>query len=227
MTSVVPGRSDEGGGVDRELEAEDERVGDVGSAEGQAGLVGMEDILDIGRDADGRADLRAIGQLHHILVAPDVCVAARRDTRRAHPGHGQVGKALLVDDEADRVAVATRKGAGLDEAQLQVGFGKARLGQERFADAADHFQRGVELDPLSLDAWKGLGYCRHRLGELELARDAYVRARALAPTDELNQVNLALVLVELGDREGAEAELAELILRGSEYAEVVERALAR
>lgn len=132
-----------------------------------------------------------------------------------------------LERAAAEVSLGSIEVRNVDEAELQVGFGKARLGQERFADAAEHFQRGVELDPLSLDAWKGLGYCRHRLGKLELARDAYVRARALAPTDELNQVNLALVLVELGDREAARAELADLILRGSEYAEVVERALAR
>lgn len=130
-----------------------------------------------------------------------------------------------LERAAAEMSLGSIEAREVDEAQLQVDFGKARMTQERYADAARHFERAVELDPLSLDGWKGLGYCRHRLEDREGARDAYVRARAIDPEDERNQVNLALVLVELGDREAAEAELADLVARGSAYAAVVERAL--
>lgn len=113
----------------------------------------------------------------------------------------------------------------VDEAQMQVDFGKARIQQENLEAAARHFQRAVELDPYATDAYKGLGYCLHQAGRFEEARDAYREGARLDPEDDLNQTNLGMVLVELEELEGARAILEWLRTRGSAYAQTLERLL--
>jgi tetratricopeptide (TPR) repeat protein len=130
-----------------------------------------------------------------------------------------------LDAAADEFAQGQVDARTMGEAEMAVEVAKARLQQRRLEEAGALFLRATALDPSLADAWKGLGYCRHRAGELEGARDAYRRAAELDPGDDRNVANLALVLVELGDREGARAELARLEERGSEHAEAVRRAL--
>jgi len=126
---------------------------------------------------------------------------------------------------AREVSLAAIETRAVEEAELQIEFGKARVAQERFADAARHFERAIALEAGSAEAWKGLGYCRHRSGDLAGARAAYLEARALDPDDDRNRANLALLCADLGDRAAAEAELEHLSAKGSPYAEMVARRL--
>lgn len=132
---------------------------------------------------------------------------------------------LGLPDVAAELALGRLDARRVDEAEMQVGFGKARLLQEKLEEAARHFERAVELDPYHADAWKGLGYCRHRLGDLAGARDAYREAARLDPGDERNRVNLGLVAHALGDEGEARRQLEWLRARGSGLAGLLEKAL--
>lgn len=87
----------------------------------------------------------------------------------------------------------------LDEASMQLEFGQARLRQGNLEAAERHFRAASELDPTSADAWKGLGYCLHRRGDLAGARSSYLEVLRFAPDDERNRVNLGLVCHALGE----------------------------
>ena len=112
--------------------------------------------------------------------------------RRGLPGVAQELEVGRIDAQA------------LDEAKLQLEFGKARLGQERLDAARRHFEACLKLDPTRAEAWQGLGYCLHRAGELESARDAYRQALRYDPKDDRTLINLGLVLRALGDEAGVE-----------------------
>ena len=111
------------------------------------------------------------------------------------------------------------------EAELALGVGRARLQQGNLPAALQAFEQATALDPYRADGWKGLGYCRHRQRELSGARDAYREAARLDPEDHRNRVNLGLVLIELGDLEGAAREAEWLRSRSSEVLPALEAVL--
>ena len=150
---------------------------------------------------------------------------AGRFLRRARPADverlalGLEKRALMTAAEQVRSArVQTRQ---VGQVELEIEFGKTLLGQGSFEQAASHFRAALALDSEAADAWKGLGYCQHRLQDRSAAREAYARALELDPEDDRNRANLALVLIELGDKQAAQDQLEELIARGSAYAETV------
>ena len=113
----------------------------------------------------------------------------------------------------------------LDEANMQLEFGKARLQQGRLDVAQRHFESAVALDPNSAEGWRGLGYCLHRAKDYEGARDAYLAVLRVEPNDETNRVNLGLAYYSLGDAQMVEEVRAWLAQRGSTLLPEFERAV--
>jgi tetratricopeptide (TPR) repeat protein len=194
-------------------------------------------------DRRGRLQALYVGAVEPGQVIADAKLEElEADPRRltALPFHGRF---LQGSDEADLEGLArTLAGRGLQQAadelrraqvelreggaaELQVEFGKALHVQQRLEEAAAHFEQAVAADSSSIDGWKGAGYCRHRLQDLEGAREAYARALELDPGDDRNRANLALVLADLGRFEEARSQLAELVRIGSEYVETVAQRL--
>ena len=130
-----------------------------------------------------------------------------------------------LEAAAEQLRSARVQTRQVGQVELEVEFGKTLLGQGSFEQAAGHFRAALALDSEAVDAWKGLGYCQHRLQDRGAAREAYERALELDPEDDRNRANLALVLIELGDKQAAQDQLEELIARGSAYAETVSERL--
>lgn len=115
----------------------------------------------------------------------------------------------------------------LDEAKMQLEFGKARLQQGQLDVAQRHFEAAVKLDPNAGEAWRGIGYCLHRARDYAGARDAYLQALRLDPSDETNRFNLGLAYHSLGDAQMVEEVRAWLEQRGSAMLAEFERAVGR
>lgn len=69
---------------------------------------------------------------------------------------------------------------GQDSAMLRFGLAKALLDDGDSAEAAEHLQRCVSLDPDYSAAWKLLGKAQLNLGDREAARAAWRDALAAA-----------------------------------------------
>lgn len=76
-------------------------------------------------------------------------------------------------------------------------LGHLALEEDAFAEAADHYRGAVRLNPLSAEAWAGLGVAHQRLGRREEARTALEQALRLDPA-----VQNAALLRRLLESEG-------------------------
>src|SRR6266540_557606 len=67
--------------------------------------------------------------------------------------------------------------------QVRAHLSKARLAADggKLQDAAEHFQDAIELDPVSADAWYGLGVIYGRLGRQLEALAAFNRLVEVSP----------------------------------------------
>jgi tetratricopeptide (TPR) repeat protein len=104
-------------------------------------------------------------------------------------------------------------------------FGREAALAGRFDDAQKFFQRALAADPRHFRALSDWAVVLHRGGELALAAELYGKALALDPEHADTRFNLALALLGLGDRAGAENQLRWLQARKVESAAVLERAL--
>tara|TARA_R110002072_G_scaffold52316_7_gene139545 strand:- start:1980 stop:3728 length:1749 start_codon:yes stop_codon:yes gene_type:complete len=112
------------------------------------------------------------------------------------------------------------------QAGIHLEHGRARLQQQEFDLAGRHFEAALEADPRLADAWKGLGYCRHRLELYGPAIEAYREALRLEPEDERTLLNLGLALVEVGEGVAAGELRDQLIQLRSPDAIVLQKAIA-
>ena len=62
------------------------------------------------------------------------------------------------------------------------GLGDAMRFDSQFQDAADAYQRAVDLDPNLLDGWNNIGITRAELGDASGAEDAWKRALRISPS---------------------------------------------
>ena len=79
--------------------------------------------------------------------------------------------------------------SGQDSAMLRFGLGNAYLQEKEPANAIEHLQKAVELDPAYSAAWKLLGKALQQTGKKDLAADAWRKGIDVA--------------TENGDRQGA------------------------
>lgn len=70
--------------------------------------------------------------------------------------------------------------SGRDSALLRFSLGAEYSKRAEFAQASEHLQRAVALDPSYSAAWKLLGKAAFANGQRDLARDAYTKGIAAA-----------------------------------------------
>lgn len=62
---------------------------------------------------------------------------------------------------------------GHDNAMLRYSLGNACMSETQFADAIEHLNRAVEMDPQYSAAWKILGKCHEAEGRYQQAVDSW------------------------------------------------------
>jgi tetratricopeptide (TPR) repeat protein len=151
-----------------------------------------------------------------------------------------LGGVLFLDGDFEAAADAFRRSveiAPTGAAYSNTGTNYYYAG--RYEDAAAMFEQATRLSPEDYQLWGNLGDAYRRLpGREEAARDAYARAAELAraglrvnPDSVETRSVLAYYLVRLGDRPGAEQQLASVVaadgrdLYSHYYAALVYKAL--
>jgi Tfp pilus assembly protein PilF len=192
----------------RKLAESDEAAGKARAAAGA-----YRRVLDL----LGRDDPAVLESLLRVaLQAQDgpAAVEAARKLRAHHPGHEgflMLGKALLVNGEAEAAAHELEKAAALAPssavAQAELGSAYAKLGKSEAA--TEHFLRAIQLVPTDPRLYLKLSQVYASSGRLDLAivalRDG-VTAAAASPRPL--QASLVEELAALYDRAGMAREAA-------------------
>jgi cytochrome c-type biogenesis protein CcmH/NrfG len=113
-----------------------------------------------------------------------------------------LGTALLVrtvEVEGPALRVTVEAGGFPEESQNLVRVGRGSAGRGAGRVAAETFQEALKLDPLNIDAWKGLARVLAHQGELSGAEEAWVRAGEISGYDGETLRGLATVALR-GDR---------------------------
>jgi Flp pilus assembly protein TadD len=101
------------------------------------------------------------------------------------------------------LALAIPAYAGADQrsdAKAQVDFGIAVAQKGLWREAANRWQKAVEIDPTYASAWNNLGIGYEQLGRFDDARKAYEKALALDPSNKFIRDNYDLFR-EIYDRQ--------------------------
>jgi tetratricopeptide (TPR) repeat protein len=97
----------------------------------------------------------------------------------------------------------------------QIGLGNVRIEQQRYAEALDHYQRGVALDPDYAEGQNNLASLLARSGRLSEAIPHYERATRLNPDYAEAWSSWATALATSGKTDEAIARLRDAIARDS------------
>ncbi len=98
------------------------------------------------------------------------------------------------------------------------------LNQRQYRKAADEYERGLRFHPSNYAAHIQLGVARMKLGEPELALNAYANARTFAPeAHPVIHYNMACAHARLKNREQALAQLKLAVEHGFNNADVMQR----
>ena len=128
---------------------------------------------------------------------------ARRTPRNAEERVAE-GDRLLKKGDAQRAVVAYFKAMDMDPEALDP---RERIGFMQLANDLERseaiFVGVIEEDPNRASAWRGLGFARLAMGELDDASDALRRAVELDPDSAGAQYGLASVMGLLGETESA------------------------
>jgi tetratricopeptide (TPR) repeat protein len=77
----------------------------------------------------------------------------------------------------------------------------------QFTEAAQEYEKALELDPDNVDVMSNLGVTYYRLGQLDEAINIYTQAIAIAPEDADIRSNLAAAYVQKQEPGGAAGQL--------------------
>lgn len=201
-----PGLADKHGRRACELQPDDPQCwNDLGRVQALGGL--MKDaamcfrqaVIADPRFSDGWQNL---GQVFISVGDPEAALAALKRALAIDPAKGEswllLGSLLVRDGQLedalrayDRAVQcdATLARARIETAQVFSGMGKVRRAEKLF-------RQSLALDSNQGDAWIGLGKSLEELGEVTAARDAYVNALRVAPTEARA---LGFLLALLGD----------------------------
>jgi Flp pilus assembly protein TadD len=89
----------------------------------------------------------------------------------------------------------------------------------RFEDAADQFERSLELDPDNAVVHYGLGFALAKSGKTEEAADEYAKSLLLDPSNALAHFGLGVAAGKLGDFEKAKVGFRNAIKVDPDYVE--------
>jgi len=144
--------------------------------------------------------------------AGDAAAARQRldEALRAEPRNGEAAAlmaALAADDGAfeEGMCWIERALAAAPLAFAHYTRGRLLQGEGRLPEAAQSYQRSIELDPERAAAWNNLGCVQHMQGQLDLAQASYRRALALDPLLPQANQNLSAIESDPAMAEGAVA----------------------
>ena len=135
----------------------------------------------------------------------------------AHAGLGEAywAKSTLSKDqqsgEKARESCLRAIASNTDQAQVRVTLGKIYAGTGRLQEAVTEFQRAVELDPLSSEAYLGLADAYSAIGRLNDAEATYRKWIGLRPRYYLPHSHLASFYVQQARYRDAETEFRRVI----------------
>ena len=171
----------------------------------------FEHALDV-RPADGLMHY----ELARVLEQSgrlDEAIVHYRETLRLRPGfreaHCRIGLYLLARGRPDEAIAEFRAELVRDPAHAaaQYGLGAALVARGEISDAVPHFEAAVHAQPFFPRAHCALGTARRALGQKREAVESLARGVESAPDDRECRVDLALALLDLGDMQGARANL--------------------
>ena len=170
-------------------------------------------IADGGDGADeasfNLAALRAAQGRHEEAAALyRLYLAGRPDDAQ---GYSNLGNALQALGRIAEAEAAYAEALKLEPtfAAAQVNYGQLCLGLQRYEEAEQRYRAAAELDPMLAAAYVNLGALLHAQERSPEARDVLETALAIEPDDADARRSLGLVLLDLGDEAGAEAEFRE------------------
>ena len=119
------------------------------------------------------------------------------------------GAALIGQNKPEDALVKLAAAMALDAGSVEARIGKARLLQQsKDLDAAGALlQAALVIDKTNADAWQQMGDLEVARGRLDLARDAYNVAQTNAPGKLDPLLKRALVRIDLGEFEDAQADI--------------------
>ena len=101
--------------------------------------------------------------------------------------------------------------------------GNALYEEMKFEEAAEEYERALELEPDNVDVMTNLGVTYYRLGRLDEAIEVYTKAIAVAPEDADIRSNLAAAYVQ---KQGPGGGTDQLSLALEHYQKAIELAPA-
>lgn len=143
----------------------------------------------------------------------------------------ELGQAYLLLGDIESAKVAFRQATVLapDEPSFWILLAEFSLKHEVEIDllGIPALRNALILDPLSVPAWRSLGYAHHLQANYSLAQRALAKAIDLSPTDPVSQYYLGVLYQEHGltDRALAAWRAARLVAENHPYALLAERAL--
>lgn len=152
------------------------------------------------RDPENLAALQTLIEVHLAMGEPEIARLVALRVGRLHE-EGPEGPYLLgrvLEHQGDRggAVLQYRRAAerAADHAPSRVRLGKLALELRNYEEAAEVFERLVQLDPNDVDAWFHLGVARLGKGEIPEATEALRQVQALRPDDTRPSFPLAVIL---------------------------------
>lgn len=126
--------------------------------------------------------------------------------------HNNLGNSLKSAMRYDDAIAAYKTATDLRPAyaEAMANLGGAYLETNAWDDATQWCRQAIALDPLLADAHRNLGAALYWKGDLADAKESLTTATEIAPDDRVARKQLALVLVELDNLDGA----TEILLDG-------------
>ena len=181
-------------------------------------------------DARGQAVVLYLGPLDAEQVLRDLALldaspADRRAAAVPFPGtwrEAPLGATLAVLERSFQERALPEVALEYHPGSIHLEFGRARLEQDRAADAERHFRAALESGPDLQAAWAGLGYALQLQGRTAEAVGCYRGALGYAPDDPPVLYNLGLALLAEQRLDEAKDVVALLQRLGSGYAATLE-----
>ncbi|MEX2559752.1 MAG: tetratricopeptide repeat protein [Pirellulales bacterium] len=117
--------------------------------------------------------------------------------------------------------LARMKEPGTFKGQQLYLTGEALRALTRYQEAIDPLEQAADLLPSNIHVWLALGWCRKRLGRLDLAIQALERAEEVEPKEALIHYNLACYWSLAGKKQRALAYLSRAIAIQPNYRELI------
>ncbi|RLB45899.1 MAG: hypothetical protein DRJ42_28885 [Deltaproteobacteria bacterium] len=117
----------------------------------------------------------------------------------------EMGRHYLIRKAPKAALTALNKALdlGVESAEVHRCLAEALVLQDRFEEAEDELEIGLELDPESPECWFDVGLLRDARGDFDLAVEAFTKAADLEPDKVSHHQRLGFALESAGRRSEA------------------------